>query len=225
MTRPIKIAPSILACDFTKIGAEIKKIETAGADCVHVDVMDGHFVPNLTIGPPVVESIRKITALPLDVHLMIQNPERFIESFVKAGADTVGVHIEACPHVHRTIRQIKETGTRASITLNPGTPAQAIEPVLEEIDQVLVMTVNPGFGGQKFIEGCLKKITAIRAWLDEKNVDVDVEVDGGIDPATAGLVAKAGANVLVAGTAIFGSSSYPRAIEGLRQEAERAREH
>jgi len=187
--------------------------------------MDGHFVPNLTIGPPVVESIRKITALPLDVHLMIQNPERFIESFVKAGADTVGVHIEACPHVHRTIRQIKETGTRASITLNPGTPAQAIEPVLEEIDQVLVMTVNPGFGGQKFIEGCLKKITAIRAWLDEKNVDVDVEVDGGIDPATAGLVAKAGANVLVAGTAIFGSSSYPRAIEGLRQEAERAREH
>ncbi len=225
MTRPIKIAPSILACDSTKIGAEIKKIETAGADCVHVDVMDGHFVPNLTIGPPVVESIRKITALPLDVHLMIQNPERFIESFVKAGADTVGVHIEACPHVHRTIRQIKETGTRASITLNPGTPAQAIEPVLEEIDQVLVMTVNPGFGGQKFIEGCLKKITAIRAWLDEKNVDVDVEVDGGIDPATAGLVAKAGANVLVAGTAIFGSSSYPRAIEGLRQEAERAREH
>ena len=222
MNRPIQIAPSILACDFSEIGAEIKRIEKGGADCVHVDVMDGHFVPNLTLGPPIVESIKKSTALPLDVHLMIQNPERLVEAFVRAGADTLGVHIEACPHIHRTIHQIKETGARASITLNPGTPAHAIEPVLEEIDQVLVMTVNPGFGGQKFIGRCLEKVATIRRWLDEKHCDVDVEVDGGIGLGTAGLAAKAGANILVAGTAIFGSSSYPDAISKLRQEANEA---
>lgn len=224
MNRPIQIAPSILACDFSEIGAEIERIEKGGADCVHIDVMDGHFVPNLTLGPPIVESIRKITALPLDVHLMIQNPERLIEAFVKAGANTLGVHVEACPHVHRTIHQIKEAGARASITLNPGTPAHSIEPVLEEIDQVLVMTVNPGFGGQKFIERCLEKVATIKRSLDEKRCDVDIQVDGGIGLGTAGLAAKAGANILVAGTAIFGSPSYADAICKLRQEANEALE-
>jgi len=223
MSRPIQIAPSILASNFAELGLEIERIEAGGADCVHVDVMDGHFVPNLTLGPPVVEAIRKVTTLPLDVHLMIESPERLIDMFARAGSDTIGVHVEACPHLHRTVHQIREAGARASVTLNPGTPAQAVEAVLGDVDQVLVMTVNPGFGGQKFIEGCLDKVATIRGWLDERELDVDLEVDGGVGPGTAARVAKAGANVLVAGTAVFGSPSSAEAIAALREEATAAR--
>jgi len=223
MSRPIQIAPSILASNFTELGLEIERIEAGGADCVHVDVMDGHFVPNLTLGPPVVEAIRKVTTLPLDVHLMIEAPERLIDMFARAGSDTIGVHVEACPHLHRTVHQIREAGARASVTLNPGTPAQAVEAVLGDVDQVLVMTVNPGFGGQKFIEGCLDKVSTIRGWLDERELDVDLGVDGGVGPGTAARVAKAGANVLVAGTAVFGSPSYAEAIAALREKATAAR--
>ncbi len=224
MARPIQIAPSILAANFASLGEEIEAIEAGGADVVHVDVMDGHFVPNLTLGPPVVDAIHKVTQLPLDVHLMIEAPELLIENFAKAGANTIGVHVEACPHLHRTLAQIREVGARASVTLNPATPAQAIEPVLGDVDQVLVMTVNPGFGGQKFIEACLDKVRTIRRWLDERDLlDVDLEVDGGVAPGTAARVAEAGANLLVAGTAVFGSPSYGEAIAALREEAERAR--
>lgn len=224
MSRSIKIAPSILAADFAALGAEIAQIEAAGADWVHVDVMDGHFVPNLTIGPPVVEAVRRSTSLPLDVHLMIEEPERSIDAYARAGADTIGVHVETCPHLHRTLHQIREAGARACVTLNPGTPAESILPVLGDLDQVLVMTVNPGFGGQKFIEGCLEKVASIAGWIAERELDIDLEVDGGIGPGTAARAARAGANAFVAGTAVFGSPSYQDAISGLREEALKARE-
>ena len=220
------IAPSILSADFAKLGEEVESVLSAGADWVHFDVMDNHYVPNLTIGPMVCSALRKYgIKAPIDVHLMVQPVDRLIDDFVEAGATYITFHPEASQHIDRSLQIIKSGGCKSGLVLNPASPINLIEDCLESLDMILLMSVNPGFGGQKFIEGCLKKITAIRAWLDEKNVDVDVEVDGGIDPATAGLVAKAGANVLVAGTAIFGSSSYPRAIEGLRQEAERAREH
>ncbi len=218
--RPLRIAPSILAADFGRLAEEVRAVEEAGADWIHVDVMDGHFVPNLTIGPVVVEAVRAATQLPLDVHLMIEAPELSLESYVAAGADTVGVHVETCPHLHRTLAQIREAGARASVVLNPATPAELIEPVLGDLDQVLVMTVNPGFGGQKFIEGGLDKIARIRRWIDERDLAIDLEVDGGIGPGTASRVVEAGANVLVAGTAIFRTPSYRDAIEGLRKEAD-----
>ncbi|MBW1842731.1 MAG: ribulose-phosphate 3-epimerase [Deltaproteobacteria bacterium] len=218
-TEEIVIAPSILACDFGRLSDEIQAVTDAGADWIHVDVMDGHFVPNITIGPRIVEAARDATQLPLDVHLMIEQPERYIESFVKSGATTVGVHAEACPHLHRTIAQIREAGARASVTINPGTPASAIEPVLGDVDQVLVMTVNPGFGGQRFIPGTLAKVETLRGWIQDRGLAVALEVDGGITEDTIASAARAGANAFVAGTAIFGAPDYREAIAALRQAA------
>ncbi len=217
----IRIAPSILAADFAKLGEGAKAAETGGADWLHVDIMDGHFVPNLTIGPDVVQALDDSTDLPLDVHLMIEEPERYIERYRQAGADTIGVHVETCPNLHRSVSQIRDTGARASVVLNPGTPASAIECVLADVDQILVMTVNPGFGGQKFIENMLGKIETIRGWVDEQHLQVDLEVDGGIDPSTIGRAARAGANVFVAGTAVYAAANIAEAIAELRKQATR----
>ncbi|MGD2206813.1 MAG: ribulose-phosphate 3-epimerase [Anaerolineae bacterium] len=206
MDRGFKIAPSILSADFGQLGQQVAAAEAAGADYIHVDVMDGHFVPNLTIGPVVVEAVRRATRLPLDVHLMIEAPERYLADFRAAGADNLTVHVETCPHLHRTVHQIKELGCRAGVTLNPSTPATSLEEILPYIDLVLVMMVNPGFGGQTFIEGMLSKVRRIRAMLDELGSQAELEVDGGIGPATAPLVVGAGANVLVAGSAIFATA-------------------
>ena len=216
---PVRIAPSILACDFARLGEELAAVEAAGADWIHVDVMDGHFVPNLTLGPAIVEATRRSTSLPLDVHLMIEEPERSIPDYVKAGADTVGVHAETCPHLHRTVAQIREAGARACVVVNPATPAQAIEMVLGDVDQVLLMTVNPGFGGQSFIAGVMPKLAQVRRWIDERALRVDPEVDGGITRGTIGEAARAGADVFVAGTAVFGAEDYAEAIAALRSEA------
>jgi len=220
MTRgPVRIAPSILASDFGKLAAEIQAVDEAGADWIHVDVMDGHFVPNLTFGPVVVEAARAATRLPLDVHLMIEAPERSLESYAEAGADRLGVHVETCPHLHRTIQQIHGLGKQACVVLNPSTPAEAVEPVLGDVDQVLVMSVNPGFGGQAFIESTLGKVARIRGWIDERELDVALEIDGGMGPDTIGRAARAGADVFVAGTAIFRHPDYAAAIADLRKEA------
>ncbi|UUZ95827.1 ribulose-phosphate 3-epimerase [Paenibacillus sp. P25] len=197
----LRIAPSILSADFSRLGQEIADVEQGGADWIHVDVMDGHFVPNITIGPLVVEAIRPVTRLPLDVHLMIEQPDRYVQDFIKAGADSVSVHAEACVHLHRTLHFIKDHGVRAGVVLNPATPLSALEHVMDEaLDMVLLMTVNPGFGGQSFITGMLPKIAELRRRLNERGLaHVDIEVDGGINPETAGQVIEAGANVLVAG--------------------------
>jgi ribulose-phosphate 3-epimerase len=218
-SREIRIAPSILAADFSALRDELASIEAAGADWVHIDVMDGRFVPNITIGPLVVDAVRRCTALPLDVHLMIVEPERYVADFVRAGASTLGIHVETCPHLHRSVAQIREAGARASVVLNPATPASSVEPVLGDVDQVLVMTVNPGFGGQKFIESTLPKIETLRRWIDERELDVDLEVDGGVGPETIARVARAGANVFVAGTAVFGAPDRAAAIAALRRAA------
>ena len=220
--RKALIAPSILASNFGRLAEEVRAVADGGADWIHIDVMDGHFVPNITIGPTIVEAVRQATDLPLDVHLMIEQPERYIESFVKAGANTVGVHAEACPHIHRTVAQIREAGARASVSLNPGTPADAVEPVLGDVDQVLIMTVNPGFGGQKFIRSTLPKVETLRRWIDDRSLTVSLEVDGGIGTETIATVASAGADVFVAGTAIFGAPDYGEAIAALRGLASNA---
>ncbi|MCA1901651.1 MAG: ribulose-phosphate 3-epimerase [Candidatus Hydrogenedens sp.] len=209
----IKIAPSILSCDFSKLGEEITQLINAGADYIHFDVMDGHFVPNITIGPPIVASLRRYCSVPMDVHLMIDNPEEYIETFADAGADIITIHIEATNHPHRLINQIRDLGCKAGIVLNPATPESRIEFLVEDIDMVLVMTVNPGFGGQKFIPDMLRKIKSIRAMIGDK----DLEVDGGIDQYTAGEVIKAGANILVAGSYVFSNSSYKTAIKNLKE--------
>jgi ribulose-phosphate 3-epimerase len=216
---PVRIAPSILAADFGRLAEEVRAVERAGADWIHVDVMDGHFVPNLTIGPVVVEAVRAATRLPLDVHLMIEAPERSIDAYARAGADRIGVHVETCPHLHRTLAQIREAGARACVVLNPATPAALVAPVLGDVDQVLVMSVNPGFGGQHFIPGVLGKIAEIRGWIDAAERAVELEVDGGIGPGTVGAAARAGANVFVAGTAVFRTPDYASAIAALRKEA------
>jgi ribulose-phosphate 3-epimerase len=213
----VRIAPSILSADFACLGDQVRAVERAGADWIHIDVMDGHFVPNITVGPLIVEAVRRTTDLPLDVHLMITEPERYIGPFVKAGADIVSVQVETCPHLHRTLQQIRGAGARASVVLNPSTPAVAIEPVLGNLDQLLVMTVNPGFGGQEFIESMLPKIETLRRWIDERGLPVALEVDGGISPKTIGRARSAGADVFVAGAAVFGQPDYAAAITALRE--------
>ncbi|MDH3519304.1 MAG: ribulose-phosphate 3-epimerase [Myxococcales bacterium] len=220
--RALRIAPSILAADFGALRDELASVEAGGADWIHVDVMDGRFVPNITIGPLVVEAVRRCTSLPLDVHLMIVEPERYVEEFVRAGAATLSIHAETCPHLHRSVAQIREAGARASVVLNPATPAAAVEPILADVDQVLVMTVNPGFGGQKFIESTLPKIETLRRWVDERELDVAIEVDGGIGPETIARAARAGADVFVAGTAVFGARDRGEAIAALRRDAQGA---
>ena len=212
------IAPSILSADFAKLGEEVHAIDEAGADWIHIDVMDGHFVPNLTIGPGVVKALRPHTGKPFDVHLMIAPVDPFLDAFAEAGADIITVHPEAGPHLHRTIQRIKALGKKAGVSLNPATPAKALDYVLEEIDLVLVMSVNPGFGGQKFISSQLKKIEAIANRIAKENLDVRLEVDGGIDPESAPQAVSAGANVLVAGTAVFrdGPGAYADNIRALR---------
>ncbi|WP_062048618.1 ribulose-phosphate 3-epimerase [Bacillus sp. JCM 19034] len=212
----IKIAPSILSANFAKLGEEIKDVETSGADYIHVDVMDGHFVPNITIGPLVVEAIRPVTRLPLDVHLMIENPDKYIPSFAKAGADIISVHVEACPHLHRTIHHIKELGVKAGVVLNPATPVSMIEPIINDVDLVLLMTVNPGFGGQAFIPAVLPKIQEVNRLVKDRHLQIDIEVDGGVNEETAKQCVKAGANVLVAGSAIYNKTDRKKAIESLR---------
>jgi ribulose-phosphate 3-epimerase len=214
--RKVKIAPSILSADFGRLGDEVKAITAAGADLVHVDVMDGRFVPNITIGPLVVEAVKRATTLPLDVHLMIVEPEKYVADFVKAGADILTVHVEVSPHLHRTLQQIRAAGAKASVVLNPSTPLSSIEEVLTEVSQVLLMSVNPGFGGQAFIPATVDKVRRLRAMLDARGLDVDIEVDGGINPETSRQVLSAGANVLVAGNAVFRAPDYAKAIAALR---------
>lgn len=203
-----QIAPSILSADFSRLGEEIRAVEDAGADMIHVDVMDGHFVPNLTIGPPVVASLKKITRLPLDVHLMIEEPDRYIEGFANAGSDIITVHAEAAVHLHRTVHLIRQLGARAGVSVNPATPLAEIEEVIGDIDLILIMTVNPGFGGQTFIESMLPKIRKARALLDRLPSDILLEVDGGITLENIGAVKEAGADLFVAGSAIFLSGDY-----------------
>lgn len=214
----IKIAPSILSANFARLEDEIKDVERGGADYIHVDVMDGHFVPNITIGPLIVAAIRPVTNLPLDVHLMIENPDQYIGAFAKAGADIITVHVEACTHLHRTIQQIKAEGVKAGVVLNPHTPVSMIEHVLEDVDLVLFMTVNPGFGGQSFIHSVLPKISQVASMIEERNLQVEIEVDGGVNSETSKLCIEAGANVLVAGSAIYNQKDRTLAIANIRNE-------
>ena len=212
-----KIAPSILSADFSRLGEEIKAVEAAGADYIHVDVMDGHFVPNITIGSPVVNAIRKVTKLPLDVHLMISEPDRYIADFAKAGSDIITVHAEACIHLHRTIGYIKEQGIRAGVSLNPSTPLSLIEHILEDVDLLLLMTVNPGFGGQKFIKTMLPKIAEMRRIINDRGLKVELEVDGGVTLDNIYDISRAGADSFVAGSAVFGSSDYKKTLGEMKR--------
>lgn len=215
--RRAMIAPSILSADFSRLGEEIHAVEEAGADCIHIDVMDGHFVPNITIGPLVVAAARKVTNLPLDVHLMITDADRYIADFIAAGADWVSVHVEACTHLHRTLALIKDAGKKTGVVLNPATPLCSLDHVLDMVDFVMLMTVNPGFGGQSFIQSSLQKISALRSRLDTVNPAAGIEVDGGISPATIGSVTEAGANIFVAGSAIYGQSPYKKVISSMKE--------
>jgi len=212
-----KIAPSILSADFTRLGEEVIAVEKGGADYIHIDVMDGHFVPNITIGPLIVEAVRRVTSLPLDVHLMISDPDKFIEDFAKAGADIITVHAETLNHLHRTIQYIKSEGVKASVSLNPATPLKVLEYILEDLDMVLLMTVNPGFGGQAFIPEVIPKIERLRKKVEVRGLNVEIEVDGGIGPDTINRVSSAGGNVFVAGSAIFHSDDYEKTMRLMRE--------
>ena len=214
------LAPSILSADFARLGDEVGAVERAGADWIHIDVMDGHFVPNITIGIPVVRSLRKVTSLPLDTHLMIADAERYAVEFVRAGSDRVSVHVEACPHLHRTVQQVKAEGAKAGVVLNPATPVEWVEPILEDVDYVLLMTVNPGFGGQRFISSVLPKVERIRRMVQARGLAVDIQVDGGVTVETIASARAAGANVFVAGSAIFGSGNYGETMRALRRGAD-----
>ncbi len=216
----IKIAPSILSADFVRLAEQVRMVEQAGAEYLHIDVMDGHFVPNITVGPLVVEALKPVSGMVFDVHLMIENPDRYVEDFAKAGADIISVHVEACPHLHRSIQKIKSCGVKAAAALNPATPLDTVEYVLENLDMVLLMTVNPGFGGQKFIPEVLPKISALRDLINSRGLNIDIEIDGGVNTENAGKLVKAGTTVLVAGSAVFGAGDIPAAVKALRKAAE-----
>lgn len=218
----IKIAPSILAADFSKLGEEVREVEAAGADWIHIDVMDGHFVPNISFGAVVMDAIRPLTKLPFDVHLMIENADRYIEDFAKAGADYITVHVEASPHLHRTIQLIRSFGVKPGVVLNPHTPVEAILPILEDIDLVLFMTVNPGFGGQKFIESVVPKVEQLSKIIRDRGLSIDIEIDGGINEETIIPCAKAGANVFVAGSAIYSKPDRAAALQKIKKAGEEA---
>ncbi len=213
----VRIAPSILSADFARLADEVAKVEAGGADWLHVDVMDGHFVPNLTVGPPIVESLRKVTRLPLDVHLMITNADAYLREFADAGADYLTVHVEACPHLHRTVQSIKERGVKAGVTLNPATPLSSIEAILPDADLLLIMSVNPGFGGQSFIPSSLEKIAQARTMIARTGSRALLEVDGGVKVENAAQIVEAGADILVSGSAIFSSKDYGATIKAMRQ--------
>lgn len=218
----IKIAPSILAADFSKLAEEVIEVEKAGAELIHIDVMDGHFVPNITMGAIVVEALRPVTKLPLDVHLMIENPDAYIEQFAKAGADYITVHVEACPHLHRTLQLIRSTGVKSGVVLNPHTPVESILHVLDEVDLVLFMTVNPGFGGQKFIHSVLPKVKQLSTLIQERNLPIEIEIDGGVDEETIIPCVEAGATIFVAGSAIYSKANRAVALQRIKDAGERA---
>ena len=215
----VKIAPSILSADFARLGDEVRAIAAAGADYVHVDVMDGHFVPNITIGPLVVNGLRPVTDIPFDVHLMIENPDLYIPEFARVGSDIITVHQEAVAHLHRTVQLIKSFGKKAGVSINPATPVSSLEVILEDIDLVLIMSVNPGFGGQSFIESCIPKIEELRQMIDARGLKIELEVDGGVKLDNIGRIATAGADVFVAGSAVFGADDYATTIAGLKENA------
>ena len=215
--KSMMIAPSILSADFSRLGREVEAVQQAGAEVIHVDVMDGHFVPNITIGPLVVRAVRQVTDLPVDVHLMITEPDRYLQDFAEAGADWITVHVEACTHLHRTIHHILDLGKKAGAVLNPATSLSTLDYILEDVDLVMLMSVNPGFGGQSFIPSTLEKIRKLRAMLDQVNPDAGIEIDGGVSPKTIGGVAEAGANIFVAGSAVYGREDYAAAIAELKK--------
>ncbi len=210
------LAPSILSADFARLGEEITAVTEAGADIIHIDVMDGHFVPNITIGPLVVDAVKKITDLPLDVHLMIENPDLYLENFAEAGADWITVHVEACTHLHRTISQVKKLGKKAGAVLNPATPLSSLDHILDDLDLVMLMSVNPGFGGQSFIPSTLDKTRTLKKMIDERGLNTGIEIDGGVSPKTIAEIAGAGANIFVAGSAVFGADNYPEAVRAIK---------
>ena len=217
-----KIAPSILAADFGRLGEEIKAVENAGADYIHIDVMDGHFVPNISVGPLIVKTARKVTALPLDVHLMISDPDKYIDEFIDAGSDILTIHVEAAAHLNRTVMHIKDRGIRAGVSLNPSTPLCSLDYILEYVDMVLIMSVNPGFGGQKFIENIIPKIEMLRGMIDKNNPDIELNVDGGININNIEEIAAAGANVFVSGSGIYGTTDYKETISLMKDLARKA---
>jgi ribulose-phosphate 3-epimerase len=220
MSKNIQIAPSILSADFSRLGEEIRAVDRAGCDIIHIDVMDGHFVPNITIGPLIVQAARAVTRKVLDVHLMITDADKYVDAFASAGADWITVHVEACNHLHRTVSRIKELGKKAGVVLNPATSLSTLDYILEEVDLVMLMSVNPGFGGQSFIPSTLAKIRQLRQRIDAMNLEVDIEIDGGISENTIRNVAEAGANIFVAGSAVYGSNDYEQTITSLKKLAE-----